>query len=156
MVRTKKDWSDLLRVPNNPLDLAVVRLTNLERNVERRYLKEPLWNLAEVIRLAPLTPPPGGEEIPLDAVRWVFILSNVVPDQSSFQFVMCALQQFRHVCVSSLESEITPRMRTWRQALDRCRSASQLSLCLMQLEKAIAWERSVIKVVSKHIHICIC
>ncbi|KAA0706892.1 Zinc finger domain protein 2A [Triplophysa tibetana] len=114
MVRTKKDWSDLLRVPNNPLDQAVFRLTNLERNIERRYLKEPLWNLAEVIRLAPLTPPPGGEEVPLDAV--------------------------------SLESEITPRMRTWRQALDRCRSASQLSLCLMQLEKAVAWERSVVKV----------
>lgn len=114
MVRTKKDWSDLLRLPNNPLDLAVLRLTNLERNIERRYLKEPLWNLAEVVRLAPLTPPPGGEEVPLDAV--------------------------------SLESEITPRLRTWRQGLDRCRSASQLSLCLMQLEKAIAWERSVIKV----------
>ncbi|KAL1249662.1 hypothetical protein QQF64_020667, partial [Cirrhinus molitorella] len=114
MVKTKKEWSDLLRVPSNPLDLAVLRLTNLERNIERRYLKEPLWNLSEVVRLAPLTPPPGGEEVPLDAV--------------------------------SLESEITPRMRTWRQALDRCRSASQLSLCLLQLEKAIAWERSIVKV----------
>lgn len=71
MVKTKKEWSDLLRVPSNPLDLAVLRLTNLERNIERRYLKEPLWNLAEVVRLAPLTPPPGGEEVPLDAVRWV-------------------------------------------------------------------------------------
>ncbi|XP_016364545.1 bromodomain adjacent to zinc finger domain protein 2A-like [Sinocyclocheilus rhinocerous] len=114
MVKTKKEWSDLLRAPSNPLDLAVLRLTNLERNIERRYLKEPLWNLSEVVRLAPLTPPPGGEEVPLDAV--------------------------------SLESEITPRLKTWRQALDRCRSASQLSLCLLQLEKAIAWERSVIKV----------
>ncbi|XP_050952187.1 bromodomain adjacent to zinc finger domain protein 2A isoform X2 [Labeo rohita] len=114
MVKTKKEWSDLLRVPSNPLDLAVLRLTNLERNIERRYLKEPLWNLSEVVRLAPLTPPPGGEEVPLDAV--------------------------------SLESEITPRLRTWRQALDRCRSASQLSLCLLQLEKAIAWERSIVKV----------
>ncbi|XP_026099295.1 bromodomain adjacent to zinc finger domain protein 2A-like [Carassius auratus] len=114
MVRTKREWSDLLRVPSNPLDLAVLRLTNLERNIERRYLKEPLWNLSEVVRLAPLTPPPGGEEVPLDAV--------------------------------SLESEITPRLKTWRQALDRCRSASQLSLCLLQLEKAIAWERSVVKV----------
>uniref|UniRef100_A0A8C2CQ27 Bromodomain adjacent to zinc finger domain, 2A n=1 Tax=Cyprinus carpio TaxID=7962 RepID=A0A8C2CQ27_CYPCA len=114
MVKTKKEWSDLLRVPSNPLDLAVLRLTNLERNIERRYLKEPLWNLSEVVRLAPLTPPPGGEEVPLDAVSW--------------------------------ESEITPSLKTWRQALDRCRSASQLSLCLLQLEKAIAWERSVVRV----------
>lgn len=48
---------------------------------------------------------------------------------------------------SSLESEITSRLRTWRQALDRCRSAPQVCLCLLQLEKAIAWERSVTRVV---------
>ncbi|XP_066526414.1 bromodomain adjacent to zinc finger domain protein 2A isoform X2 [Hoplias malabaricus] len=114
MVKIKKEWSDLLRVPSNPLDLAVLRLTNLERNIERRYLKDPLWTLSEVVRLAPLTPPPGGDEMPMDAV--------------------------------SLETEITPRLRTWRQALDRCRSASQLALCFLQLEKAIAWEKSIVRV----------
>ncbi|KAG5281888.1 hypothetical protein AALO_G00049910 [Alosa alosa] len=113
IVRTKREWSDLLRVPNNPLDLAVLRLANLERNIERRYLKEPLWNLTEVVKLAPLTPPPG-EDVPMD--------------------------------VGSLEMEITPRLRTWRQGLDRCRSAAQLSLCIIQLERAIAWEKSVVKV----------
>ena len=56
IVRTKKEWSDLPRVASHPLDLAVLRLANLERNIDRRYLKEPLWNLAEVVRLAPLTP----------------------------------------------------------------------------------------------------
>uniref|UniRef100_A0A8D3C8V6 Bromodomain adjacent to zinc finger domain, 2A n=1 Tax=Scophthalmus maximus TaxID=52904 RepID=A0A8D3C8V6_SCOMX len=112
-VRTKKEWSGLPRIATHPLDLAVLRLSNLERNIERRYLKEPLWNPAEVMRLAPLTPTPG-EEHPMD--------------------------------VFSLESEITSRLRTWRQALDRCRSAPQVCLCLLQLEKAIAWERSVTKV----------
>ncbi|KAG5838227.1 hypothetical protein ANANG_G00221540 [Anguilla anguilla] len=48
--------------------------------------------------------------------------------------------------VESVESEITPRLRLWRQALDRCRSSSQLSLCLLQLERSVAWERSVIRV----------
>lgn len=113
IVRTKKEWSGLPRIATHPVDLAVLRLANLERNIERRYLKEPLWNPAEVMRLAPLTPTPG-EEHPMD--------------------------------VFSLESEITSRMRTWRQALDRCRSAPQVCLCLLQLEKAIAWERSVTKV----------
>ncbi|KAL6119217.1 baz2a [Pungitius sinensis] len=113
IVRTKKEWSGLPRVATHPVDLAVLRLANLERNIERRYLKEPLWNPAEVMRLAPLTPTPG-EEHPMD--------------------------------VFSLESEITSRLRTWRQALDRCRSAPQVCLCLLQLEKAIAWERSVTKV----------
>ncbi|KAF7210168.1 bromodomain adjacent to zinc finger domain protein 2A isoform X1 [Nothobranchius furzeri] len=113
IVRTKKEWSGLPRIATHPLDLAVLRLANLERNIERRYLKEPLWNPAEVMRLAPLTPTPG-EEHPMDVI--------------------------------SLESEITSRLRTWRQALDRCRSAPQICLCLLQLEKAIAWERSVTKV----------
>ncbi|XP_041654554.1 bromodomain adjacent to zinc finger domain protein 2A isoform X2 [Cheilinus undulatus] len=113
IVRTKKEWSGLPRIATHPLDLAVLRLANLERNIERRYLKEPLWNPAEVMRLAPLTPTPG-EEITMDVI--------------------------------SLESEITSRLRTWRQALDRCRSAPQICLCLLQLEKAIAWERSVTKV----------
>ncbi|KAI5095905.1 bromodomain adjacent to zinc finger domain protein 2A [Silurus meridionalis] len=120
MVRSKKEWWDLLRVPTNPLDLAVMRLTNLERNIERRYLKGPLWNLAEVMRLAPLTSTPGEEEIAMDTI--------------------------------SMENEITPRLRTWRQALDRCRSASQLSLCLLQLEKAIAWEKSIIKLTCQVCH----
>lgn len=113
IIRTKKEWSGLPRIPTHPLDLAVLRLANLERNIERKYLKEPLWNPAEVMRLAPLTPTPG-EEQPMDVI--------------------------------SLENEITSRLRTWRQALDRCRSAPQLCLCLLQLEKAIAWERSVTKV----------
>ncbi|XP_034445587.1 bromodomain adjacent to zinc finger domain protein 2A isoform X1 [Hippoglossus hippoglossus] len=113
IVRTKKEWSGLPRMATHPLDLAMLRLSNLERNIERRYLKEPLWNPSEVMRLAPLTPTPG-EEHPMDVI--------------------------------SLESEITSRLRTWRQALDRVRSAPQICLCLLQLEKAIAWERSVTKV----------
>ncbi|XP_026187446.1 bromodomain adjacent to zinc finger domain protein 2A [Mastacembelus armatus] len=113
ILRTKKEWSGLPRIATHPVDLAVLRLANLERNIERRYLKEPLWNPAEVMRLAPLTPTPGQEH-PMDVI--------------------------------SLESEITSRLRTWRQALDRCRSAPQVCLCLLQLEKAIAWERSVTKV----------
>lgn len=68
IVRTKKEWSGLPRIATHPLDLGVLRLANIERNIERRYLKEPLWNPAEVMRLAPLTPSPG-EEHPMDVIR---------------------------------------------------------------------------------------
>lgn len=68
IIRTKKEWSGLPRIATHPVDLAVLRLANLERNIERRYLKEPLWNPAEVMRLAPLTPTPG-EEHPMDVIR---------------------------------------------------------------------------------------
>ncbi|TNN84544.1 Bromodomain adjacent to zinc finger domain protein 2B [Liparis tanakae] len=42
-------------------------------------------------------------------------------------------------------------MRLWRKALGEVRSSAQLSLCLQQLQKSIAWERSIMKV---HCQLC--
>lgn len=39
-------------------------------------------------------------------------------------------------------------MRLWHKALREVRSSAQLSLCIQQLQKSIAWERSIMKVVS--------
>ncbi|XP_057193148.1 bromodomain adjacent to zinc finger domain protein 2B isoform X10 [Triplophysa rosa] len=71
----------LIRRPANPLDIAVTRLADLERHIERR-----------------------GEE------------------------------------------EIAPGMKVWRKAMSDVRSSSQLAMCLQQLQKSIAWERSIMKV----------
>ncbi|XP_035426105.1 bromodomain adjacent to zinc finger domain protein 2A isoform X4 [Cygnus atratus] len=111
-VRSRRDGLPLCRERTNPLDLAVLRLAALEQNVERRYLKEPLWPLHEVVvEKAVLS---GPEELSLGTTEIAY--------------------------------EITPRVRTWRQTLERCRSAAQVSLCIYQLEKSIAWEKSVNKV----------
>lgn len=37
-------------------------------------------------------------------------------------------------------------MKLWRKALNEVRSSSQLAMCLQQLQKSIAWERSIMKV----------
>ncbi|KAK4807294.1 hypothetical protein QYF61_006355 [Mycteria americana] len=112
-VRSRRDGLPLCRERTNPLDLAVLRLAALEQNVERRYLKEPLWPLHEVVvEKAVLSSP---EELSLGPTEIAY--------------------------------EITPRVRTWRQTLERCRSAAQVSLCIYQLEKSIAWEKSVNRVV---------
>ncbi|XP_058869174.1 bromodomain adjacent to zinc finger domain protein 2A-like isoform X2 [Acipenser ruthenus] len=118
IIKTKKELCECLRVPTHPLDLAVQRLANLEHNIERRYLKEPLWNLNEVIADKGTPPPPPSVEDGTDSASGT----------------------------QGVESEITPRLRLWRQALDRCRSGAQVSLCIQQLERAIAWERSIVKV----------
>ncbi|XP_014814837.1 PREDICTED: bromodomain adjacent to zinc finger domain protein 2A [Calidris pugnax] len=111
-VRSRRDGLPLCRERTNPLDLAVLRLAALEQNVERRYLKEPLWPLHEVVvEKAVLSSP---EELSLGPTEIAY--------------------------------EITPRVRTWRQTLERCRSAAQVSLCIYQLEKSIAWEKSVNRV----------
>uniref|UniRef100_A0A8C2SY60 Bromodomain adjacent to zinc finger domain 2A n=1 Tax=Coturnix japonica TaxID=93934 RepID=A0A8C2SY60_COTJA len=109
-VRSRRDGLPPRREDTNPLDLAVRRLAALEQNVERRYLKEPLWAAHEVV---------------LEKV----VLSG--PEELS---------------PTEIAYEITPRVRTWRQTLERCRSAAQVSLCIHQLERSIAWEKSVNKV----------
>lgn len=109
-VRSRRDGLPPRREDTNPLDLAVLRLAALEQNVERRYLKEPLWAPHEVVlEKAVLS---GPEELSPTEIAY----------------------------------EITPRVRTWRQTLERCRSAAQVSLCIHQLERSIAWEKSVNKV----------
>ncbi|XP_070477802.1 bromodomain adjacent to zinc finger domain protein 2A isoform X18 [Equus przewalskii] len=102
-----------VRKTTNPLDLAVMRLAALEQNVERRYLREPLWPAHEVVLEKALLSSPSSAP-------------------------QCATTEISY--------EITPRIRAWRQTLERCRSAAQVCLCLGQLERSIAWEKSVNKV----------
>ncbi|XP_075613554.1 bromodomain adjacent to zinc finger domain protein 2B isoform X17 [Balearica regulorum gibbericeps] len=73
--------SSLERKSDNPLDIAVTRLADLERNIERRT-----------------------------------------------------------------EEDIAPGLRVWRRALSEARSAAQVALCIQQLQKSIAWEKSIMKV----------
>ncbi|XP_061860474.1 bromodomain adjacent to zinc finger domain protein 2B isoform X12 [Colius striatus] len=73
--------SSLERRSDNPLDIAVTRLADLERNIERRT-----------------------------------------------------------------EEDIAPGLRVWRRALSEARSAAQVALCVQQLQKSIAWEKSIMKV----------
>lgn len=101
------------RKSTNPLDLAVMRLAALEQNVERRYLREPLWPAHEVVLEKALLSTPSA-----------------APQGTA----------------AEISYEITPRIRAWRQTLERCRSAAQVCLCLGQLERSIAWEKSVNKV----------
>ncbi|XP_066114475.1 bromodomain adjacent to zinc finger domain protein 2A isoform X1 [Saccopteryx bilineata] len=102
------------RKATNPLDLAVMRLAALEQNVERRYLREPLWPAHEVVLEKALLSTPSA-----------------APQGTT----------------TEISYEITPRIRAWRQTLERCWSAAQVCLCLGQLERSIAWEKSVNKVI---------
>lgn len=38
----------VMRHPDNPLDIAVTRLADLERNIERRYLRSPLGTTIQI------------------------------------------------------------------------------------------------------------
>ncbi|XP_070596718.1 bromodomain adjacent to zinc finger domain protein 2A isoform X8 [Erythrolamprus reginae] len=110
-VKNRREGPALERESNNPLDLAVLRLEDLEQNLERRYLREPLWPLHDVV------------------VEKALLNNSDTLEQGT----------------TEITYEITPRMRMWRQTLERCHSAAQVALCIHQLERSIAWEKSVVK-----------
>ncbi|XP_061131934.1 bromodomain adjacent to zinc finger domain protein 2B isoform X2 [Syngnathus typhle] len=106
----------VMRHPDNPLDIAVTRLANLERNIERRYLRSPLGTTIQ---------------IRLDNVGTVTVPAPA-PSASADR--------------EGGEEEVAHGMKVWRKALIEVRSAAQLAMCIQQLQKSIAWERSIMKV----------
>ncbi|XP_078537813.1 bromodomain adjacent to zinc finger domain protein 2B isoform X5 [Lissotriton helveticus] len=106
----------LERRSDNPLDIAVTRLTELERNIERRYLKSPLSTTIQ---------------IKLDNVGTVTVPAPA-PSISGDG--------------DGPEDDIAPGLRVWRKAISEARSAAQVSLCIQQLNRSIAWEKSIMKV----------
>uniref|UniRef100_A0A671YSL8 Bromodomain adjacent to zinc finger domain 2B n=1 Tax=Sparus aurata TaxID=8175 RepID=A0A671YSL8_SPAAU len=82
----------MVRRPNNPLDMAVVRLAELEKNIERRYLKRPL-SAAFPIRLnhvnAPSSSGEGKDEVAPGMRLWRKALAEV---RSSAQLSLCVQQ----------------------------------------------------------------
>ncbi|XP_051565444.1 bromodomain adjacent to zinc finger domain protein 2B [Myxocyprinus asiaticus] len=113
------DMSDsgIARHANNPLDIAVSRLAELERNIARRYLKSPLSSTIQ-IRLDQV----GTVTVPAPAPS---------PDRADDD---------------GTEEDLAPGLKQWRKAVSAVRNASQLSLCIQQLQKSIAWEKSIMKV----------
>uniref|UniRef100_A0A8C6SPW4 Bromodomain adjacent to zinc finger domain, 2Ba n=1 Tax=Neogobius melanostomus TaxID=47308 RepID=A0A8C6SPW4_9GOBI len=106
----------VVRHPDNPLDIAVTRLAELERNIERRYLRSPLGTTIQ---------------IRLDNVGTVTVPAPA-PSTSADR--------------EGGEEEVAHGMKVWRKALTEVRSAAQLAMCIQQLQKSIAWERSIMKV----------
>uniref|UniRef100_A0A8C7TQS1 Bromodomain adjacent to zinc finger domain 2B n=1 Tax=Oncorhynchus mykiss TaxID=8022 RepID=A0A8C7TQS1_ONCMY len=109
--------NSLVRHVNNPLDIAVTRLAELERNIERRYLKSPLSTTVLV---------------KLDNVLGTVTVPAPAPSHN--------------VDGEGGEEGLAPGMKVWRKAVGEVRSAAQLALCVQQLQKSIAWERSIMKV----------
>ncbi|XP_062861932.1 bromodomain adjacent to zinc finger domain protein 2B isoform X2 [Trichomycterus rosablanca] len=113
---THKASTQIIRRANNPLDIAVLQLSELEQNIERRYLKSPLSTTIQIT---------------VDNVGTVSVPAPA-PSPSTDG--------------DGVEEDLAPGMKQWRKALSEVRSGAQLSLCLQQLQRSIAWERSIMKV----------
>ncbi|XP_057192317.1 bromodomain adjacent to zinc finger domain protein 2B isoform X1 [Triplophysa rosa] len=119
------DRSDcgIMRRANNPLDIAVMRLEELERNIDRRYLKSPLNGSVQI-----RTSHTGTVTAPASAP------SPAGADEDG------------------VEEDLSPGLKQWRKALGEVRSSSQLSMCIRQLHESIAWDKFIMKVYCQICH----
>ncbi|CAF4171071.1 unnamed protein product [Rotaria socialis] len=104
------------------LDEAKHLLTEIERNIERRYLKHPFVRRYE-INLSPL---------------------NRINQNSTYHHT--SEDSTNEIVSSSKYDEVPQQLERWRRTVNESRTPAQLALCLTQLERCIAWERSIMRV----------
>ncbi|CAH1966841.1 unnamed protein product [Acanthoscelides obtectus] len=144
-----KGWKlpsrDVQEIPYRQIvEAAKDRLSSLEQNIERRYLKPPLGvntgdpNLVAMAHEAAA----AAASTPSAAVSSGGA-SSVGPSTSP--------------CPTSSGCSTTPAggppspddlpkgLVVWREALQRCSTSAQLAMCLYSLESSIAWDKSIMK-----------
>ncbi|CAF2096983.1 unnamed protein product [Rotaria magnacalcarata] len=104
------------------LDEAKHLLTEIERNIERRYLKHPFVRRYE-INVSPL---------------------NRINQNSTYHHT--SEDSTNEIVSSSKYDEAPQQLERWRRTVNESRTPAQLALCLTQLERCIAWERSIMRV----------
>ncbi|XP_076092081.1 bromodomain adjacent to zinc finger domain protein 2A-like isoform X8 [Mytilus galloprovincialis] len=108
-----------------PLDVAREKLINLEPNIERRYLKPPLCKNQQInmANISASSFNDGHDSSHCD--------ENGDEDEEE---------------QPSTPAPVPSGLLTWRNAVALSKSPAQLTLCVYQLNNAISWEKSIMKV----------
>jgi hypothetical protein len=120
--RKRLTYSDIQAKGSDILDEAKHLLTEIERNIERRYLKHPFVRKYE-INLSSL---------------------NRINQNSTYHHTV--ENSTNEIVSSSRYDEVPQQLERWRRTVNESRTPAQLALCLTQLERCIAWERSIMRV----------
>ena len=120
--RQRLTLSDIQAKGSDALDEAKLLLIDIERNIERRYLNHPFVRKYEL----------NGSSSSSNR------LNNVTqPSLDSSD---------TDTTTSSKPEEVPQQLERWRRTVQESRTSAQLALCLTQLERCIAWERSLMRV----------
>lgn len=120
--RTRLTYSDIQAKGLEILDEAKHLLLDLERHIERRYLKPPFVRKSE-----------------LNGASLARIHQNNANHSSSENVDEENSNSTQH-------DEVPQQLERWRRTVNECRTPAQLALCLTQLDRCIAWERSIMRV----------
>ncbi|CAF0844083.1 unnamed protein product [Adineta ricciae] len=122
LTRKRLTYSDIQAKGTDILDEAKHLLTEIERNIERRYLKHPFVRKCE-LNLSSL---------------------NRINQNSTYHHTL--ENSTSEIVSSSKFDEVPQQLERWRRTVNESRTPAQLALCLTQLERCIAWERSIMRV----------
>ena len=120
--RKRLTFSDIQAKGSDILDEAKHLLIEIERNIERRYLKHPFVRKYE-LNLSSL---------------------NRINQHSTYHHTL--ENSTNEIVSSSKYDEVPQQLERWRRTVNESRTPAQLALCLTQLERCIAWERSIMRV----------
>ncbi|CAF0885829.1 unnamed protein product [Rotaria sp. Silwood1] len=120
--RKRLTYTDIQAKGSDILDEAKHLLTDIERNIERRYLKYPFARKYE-LNLSSL---------------------NRINQHSTYHHTL--ENSTNEIVSSSKYDEVPQQLERWRRTVNESRTPAQLALCLTQLERCIAWERSIMRV----------
>ena len=121
--------------------MTIHQLLKFESCVERRYLKPPL-KLKKVSPSSVSSP----HSCPLLITNFFILYFDRkprVPGQDTGNS-------------SNNSPEDSEALLQWREAVKSSISASQVAVCISQLDRSIAWEKSPMKVVSVCVCVCVC
>ncbi|CAF0939581.1 unnamed protein product [Adineta steineri] len=121
-IRNRLTYSDIQSKGSDILDEVKHLLIDIERNIERRYLKHPFVRRYE-INLSSL---------------------NRINQNSTYHHTI--ENSTDEIASPSKYDEVPQQLERWRRTVNESRTPAQLALCLTQLERCIAWERSIMKV----------
>lgn len=120
-----KDDSSDSPESEQPIDVAVERLIDLERRIERRYLKYPFVPKKKLanLKLIQATEEPMSDE------------------ESSHG------KAARSSTTDESTVSVTEELEKWRRLVLNCKTTSRLYILVDELSESIAWDKSIMKVI---------
>lgn len=143
----------------SPLEIAKSRLLELEARIERRYLKYPFVARRKLTNIKMTNNEANKEE------------TTATNDETSMDMEVKEEENQELPTLSSLSSGLPPqannktnKIRTihvdvpqelerWRRLVKNCNTSSQLAILIIELNKLLEWEKSIMKVICQ---ICNC
>jgi hypothetical protein len=136
---------------NEPFQAAKTRLLDLEKTIERRYLKYPFAPLKKFSNIK-LNKDDDDYEKSQDEHETKCKNTSPKGNKTISETLIDLIEKNKAKIKQNLE-HVPRELQRWRRLVTNAKTASQLSLLINELHKVIAWNKSIMRVICQ---ICNC